>query len=613
MQEIELPGGNYITNLFDGTGLLEHTWLKKSNGTVLDHHGYSYDNGFYRQTATRGIGQVHLEYDYDPIGQLIKATAYDTNGIGMPRLNEEFTYGYDKAANLSARTNGVLWQWFSTDKLDQLTNVTRGTSMTVAGTLTLAPQTNSVTVNGVYGQVYSDLTFATAVGVALSDGNNTLTTRLQNSSGQALTKTNTQNLPVSVNFQYDYDGNMTSDGLHTFEYDDADRLTGVTLPNAWKVTYGYDGLWRRRTAYQYGWNGSGWSLTNPVAYVYDRMLPIQERSGLNNNVIASYTRGLDLSGSSQGAGGIRGLLARTDASSVPAFYFGDAGGNITTLINSSGVKQASYLYDPFGNLLAMSGPLAAANHYRFSSKEVDPLSSDYYFGFRFYSPNLQRWRNADPIGLWAGANVHGFVRNNPISNLGPLGLSWYKDLFNYVGDKELSVADSVKEFFLGPPGGVQLKDPDILRAGSGLIQGLKDEQGNDITKETVAEIALQPLLAVLGGPEREGATIFGDAAKCKKLAKLGDAAEAVGAIDRHHQLPSQFIKNFERAGIKNIDDYIIQIDKAAHRLKPNGLHTGKGAENWNGAWKEFFGNSPNASKQQILDQLSKMRKDFGLE
>ena len=301
--------------------------------------------------------------------------------------------------------------------------------MTVAGALTLAPQTNSVTINGVGARGYSDGTFATTNSVSLTDGNNTFTTSLRNSSGQTLAKTNTFNLPVTVNSQYDYDGNMTNDGLHTFEYDDADRLTAVTLSNAWRATFKYGGLWRRRLKFEYAWNGSGWVQTNVIAYVYDRMLPIQERCGTNNHVHVTYTRALDLSagqaglrGSFQGAGGIGGLLARTDTNANSALYFADGAGNITTLINSNGVKQASYLYDPFGNLLSMSGPLAAANHYRFSTKEVDPLSSDYYFGFRFYSPNLQRWRNADLIGLWGGLNVHRFVLNDPLRYIDPYGL-----------------------------------------------------------------------------------------------------------------------------------------------------------------------------------------------
>lgn len=43
---------------------------------------------------------------------------------------------------------------------------------------------------------------------------------------------------------------------------------------------------------------------------YDGMLRIQERDG-NNVPLVTYTRGKDLSGSRQGAGGI-GVLARTD-------------------------------------------------------------------------------------------------------------------------------------------------------------------------------------------------------------------------------------------------------------------------------------------------------------
>ena len=75
-----------------------------------------------------------------------------------------------------------------------------------------------------------------------------------------------------------------------------------------------------------------------------------------------------------------GLLARTD------------------MIYTNGTMAASYQYDPFGNTTSMSGPLAAANRYRFSSKEWDDAAGLYYYGFRFYDPNLQRWLNRDPLG-----------------------------------------------------------------------------------------------------------------------------------------------------------------------------------------------------------------------
>ncbi len=139
------------------------------------------------------------------------------------------------------------------------------------------------------------------------------------------------------------------------------------------------------------------------------------------------------SGSLQGAGGIGGLLARTDMGRLTvndplasAYYHADGNGNITALItdlmDTNQVLVAKYLYDPYGNLVSMSGPLAGANKYRFSSKEWNDNASLYYYGFRFYDPNLQRWVNRDPIHEWGGWNLYGFVANNPINNVDPLGL-----------------------------------------------------------------------------------------------------------------------------------------------------------------------------------------------
>ena len=67
-------------------------------------------------------------------------------------------------------------------------------------------------------------------------------------------------------------------------------------------------------------------------YVCDGYLPMQERDA-SGNVLVTYTRGLDLSGTFGGAGGIGGLLARTDGSGS-AFYHADVGGNITSLTDS---------------------------------------------------------------------------------------------------------------------------------------------------------------------------------------------------------------------------------------------------------------------------------------
>jgi RHS repeat-associated protein len=145
--------------------------------------------------------------------------------------------------------------------------------------------------------------------------------------------------------------------------------------------------------------------------------------------LVTYTRGRDLSGSLQGAGGIGGLLARTDMAlaiynrPASAYYHADGNGNITALINSQQVLMAKYLYDPYGNILSQSGPLADANVYRFSSKEFHANSGLIYYLYRFYDPNLQRWLSRDPIGEAGGINLYRFCHNAGLIYVDPFGLA----------------------------------------------------------------------------------------------------------------------------------------------------------------------------------------------
>jgi len=80
----------------------------------------------------------------------------------------------------------------------------------------------------------------------------------------------------------------------------------------------------------------------------------------------------------------------------------------------------------------------------------------------------------------------------------------------------------------------------------------------------------------------------------------------------HHLLPqsNKFANFFKRAGL-NIEDYKIPLDRATHRLNPNGIHTINGG-NWNKVWENFMIDNPNAGKEKILLQLNKMRHDFGI-
>jgi len=134
------------------------------------------------------------------------------------------------------------------------------------------------------------------------------------------------------------------------------------------------------------------------------------------------------------------------------------------MVDSSQGLAASYRYDPFGNTISSSGPTAATNVYRFSSKENHVNSGMYYYEYRFYDPNLQRWISGDQVeelgfkrilgftfsgahrdqvpyfhaklGTWVtrdpidykdGLNLYAYTRNQPISLLDPNG-TWCLEL-----------------------------------------------------------------------------------------------------------------------------------------------------------------------------------------
>jgi RHS repeat-associated protein len=176
-----------------------------------------------------------------------------------------------------------------------------------------------------------------------------------------------------------------------------------------------------------GLTGGSWAVAQEVHYVYDGRRVIQERDGSNTPQV-SYTRGKDLSGTLEGAGGIAGLLARSSAYNTGTggwgthdYYHADGNGNVTFILDTNQAMAASYEYDPYGNLLSSNGTLASANVYRFSSKEFHASSGLYYYGLRFYDPLTQRWLSRDPIQELGGANLYGFESNSPLTYYDSIG------------------------------------------------------------------------------------------------------------------------------------------------------------------------------------------------
>ena len=112
--------------------------------------------------------------------------------------------------------------------------------------------------------VYGDNTFARS-GVTLLDGNNTFTAIAQDSLGRNDTNTVTSYLPAANSFAYDANGNLTNATDRYFVYDDENQLVSITVSNAWRSEFGYDGFMRRRIRKEYVWSSGSWLKTNEVA------------------------------------------------------------------------------------------------------------------------------------------------------------------------------------------------------------------------------------------------------------------------------------------------------------------------------------------------------------
>ncbi len=144
------------------------------------------------------------------------------------------------------------------------------------------------------------------------------------------------------------------------------------------------------------------------------------RVSIEEDVI-EYHWGKDLSGTIGGAGGVGGLLyVKINGVIYVPWY--DAYGNILGYWDAEGHVVAEYTYDAFGKLIASSGPMADVFSLRYSTKYFDPETVFYYYGRRFYSPELMRWITRDPIVEEGGVNLYAMCDNSPVEAFDEIGL-----------------------------------------------------------------------------------------------------------------------------------------------------------------------------------------------
>ena len=460
------------TKYFDTLNRLTAIVSSNSVAGVVSSHAYTYNAANQRARAdlggTSSESPTYWVYTYDSLGQVISGKKYWADGT--PVAGQQFEYAFDDIGNRKTAASGgdswganLRYEDYTANPLNQYTRRTVPGRTDILGaahsnaTVTILTGSDGIAgpfpnaLTGIYpttrkGEYFrGEVFFDNRTGAVWLAVTNLAVLRAATTNDPDVLTSNEGHLFVPRTpevFSYDADGNLLSDGRWNYTWDAENRLVRVesrseTPAASWRrVEWQYDALGRRIRQITSDGSSGSWQVTEDLKFVSDPVLfgrHIAELNGTNNAVVRSYVWGLDLSGSLDGAGGVGGLLWLTPHGSAvtPHFCAYDGNGNVVALVHAAdGAETARYEYGPFGEALRVTGPAAALNPFRFSTKRTDSTTDLVLYEYRAYNPSTGRWPNRDPIGEPGGLNLYGFLGNNPLSKYDRLGLQWagYPDM-----------------------------------------------------------------------------------------------------------------------------------------------------------------------------------------
>jgi RHS repeat-associated protein len=466
---ITYPGGTGVSYSYDDAGRIHA--VTNSNITYT----YGYDAAGRTTSVSDSRGYV-IAYEYDLPGNRTKMTiqtgttvdrvyTYTYDDAGRPATITSsagtFTYHYD---NFGRRDSiqypmGIRAE-YTYDDLNRLTGVTN--------------MWNTEIINSVAYTDFDNAGNRKARTVTYRDSaqpgktNVTTTEQYQYDANYRL-RSVTSNKPEAFSYDavgnrltgpgskdtaYLYnDGNQMTHGRElSYAYDNNGNQTTRTVPDAvdksWLLTWDYEnrlvkmekvkGTEKKTVTFKYDPHGrriekktvttlDGTPATTKSftwAYVYDGdNIVVMTTDETYYPDKAYYTHGL----------GVDEHLALDRYNGVYNYYLNDGLGSVLIMIDGGGWVAQSFEYDSFG----MTKPSSAEPRptlYGYTGREWDKETGLYYYRARYYDPMEGRFISKDPAGFVDGANIYGYVKNNPINNLDPSGL-WVTRCSRELGDK----------------------------------------------------------------------------------------------------------------------------------------------------------------------------------
>jgi len=122
-----------------------------------------------------------------------------------------------------------------------------------------------------------------------------------------------------------------------------------------------------------------------------------------------------------------------DAGGALRVYHTDPQGSVVAVTDGGGAVAASFVYDPYGRVLASTG--SSELRYLGGLGVLADANGLYETGARMYDPESRRFLTPDPLGLEASLNLYAYTEGDPVNMVDPTGadeITWTQQMIDAV-------------------------------------------------------------------------------------------------------------------------------------------------------------------------------------